>query len=55
MKQEKQSETTKLRSRLNGLYDRLENLGDARDRGFAVSMDEVIRVKEQIRLLESCI
>jgi hypothetical protein len=55
MKKAEQSETTKLRSKLSALYDRLDNLGDLRDRGYPVPMNEIMTVKDQIRLLESCI
>lgn len=41
-----------LDDRLNQLYDRLESLGDSRDRGFAVDSSLIMGVKNQIRYLE---
>lgn len=43
----------RLKKRISGLYDTLEGIEDARDRGFSVSMDQASSVKSKIRMLES--
>lgn len=40
-----------IQNRISGLYDKLDKLEDARDRGHAVSIGEIVRVRETIKLL----
>jgi hypothetical protein len=46
---------SKIDAKLNYLYDKLDKLGDLRDRGYPVPASDVSLVKEQIRLLKECI
>jgi hypothetical protein len=42
----------KIEQKLNTLYDRLDKLGNLRERGYPVPFSDIISVKDQIRLLE---
>jgi hypothetical protein len=44
--------TKKINQELRRLYDRLDNLGDLRDRGYPVPVSDISSVKEKIRMLE---
>lgn len=47
-----QTSLSKFLKKLDTLYDRLEKLGDLRERGYPVPMSDISSVKESIRLLE---
>lgn len=55
MKKVKQSEITKLRSKIEKLRYTHDNLMDLRDRGYPVSMDEIFPLRKMIAELEDCI
>lgn len=50
-----QTSRSKVREKLDALYDTLDNLGDLRDRGYPVDTGQIVALKEKIRMLEDCI